>query len=351
MKAKRIAALVLAGVLCALALTGCGIDKDAAIATMKGKEVTMGIANFYCRYQQSCVEDYYKSMMGSSGDIWAQDVYGNGTTLEDSMKESVMEMLHEMYTLEAHMGDYNISLTDSEKSAITEAAKKFMDGNASDTLKEMGASQELVEEYLTLMTVRTKMVAAIEAEADTNVSDEEANKRGYSMVKIETTGTTDESGSQVEYTEEEKAELTEKADAMEEKLQTEDTKLEDVAKEYGYEVTTGSYASDDSALDEAVKKALDGLKEGETSGKVETEDAIYFLRLDAETDKEATEQNREAIINQRKSDLYQETLEGWQKDDNWKVDEDMLEKIQFKNSFTQQDPNASTQTEGAESTQ
>ena len=71
---------------------------------------------------------------------------------------------------------------------------------------------------------------------------------------------------------------------------------------------------------------------------------IYFVRVDKETDEEATEQNRQSIIDTRKSDHYNEVLSGWQEDDGWEVDDKKLAMISFKNSLTGQDPNASTET-------
>lgn len=38
----------------------------------------------------------------------------------------------------------------------------------------MGATEDIVEEYLTLVTIQARMHEAIIADADTNVSDEEA---------------------------------------------------------------------------------------------------------------------------------------------------------------------------------
>ena len=346
MRTKRLAAVLLAGTVLVSSLTGCAMNKNAAAATMKDQEVSLGLANFYCRLQQASYEDMYKSILGASSDgsIWSMDLYGNGTTMEDNMKDSVMEDLHAMYTLKAHMSDYKVELTDEEKTAIDQAAADFIKDNSKEALKEMGADQEIVTEFLTLYTIKTKMTEAIEAEADTNVSDEEANMRGYSMVTISTTSTTDEDGNAVEYTDDEKAELKTKAEKMQEDLKAEDATLESVAEANGYEVTTGTYAQDDSSLDEDVKTALDGLKEGETSSLVETDSAIYFVRVDKETDEEATEQNRQSIIDTRKSDHYNEVLSGWQEDDGWEVDDKKLAMISFKNSLTGQDPNASTET-------
>ena len=352
MKAKKVTAIILAGAICAAAFTGCGINTGATAASMKNQTVTMGMANFTCRYQQANVEDYYKSMMGakSSSELWSKDLYGNGTTMEDTMKDSVMEQLHEMYTLQAHMKDYDVSVTKDEKAAIKRAAQQFISDNSSEALKEMTADEDTVEELLTLYTIRSKMQKAIEAEADTNVTDEEANERGYTMMTISTTSHQDDSGNTVEYTDDEKKQLKETANKIEDAVKNGKT-LEDAAKDEDQQTTTGAYASDDSTLDTSVKKALDDLKEGETSDVIETDSALYIVRLDSETDKDATEKNRQNIIDKRKSDHYNEVLEGWQKKDGWKVNKKNVAKISFKNSLTQQDPNASTETQTSTETQ
>jgi foldase protein PrsA len=256
-----------------------------------------------------------------------------------------------MYTLQAHMSEYDVELTDEEKSAITEAATTFMESNDSAVLAEMGAEQELVEEVLTLYTIQNKMKAAIEAEADTDVTDEEANMRAYSMIEIDTDSYTDDDGETVDYSDDEIADLKSTAQAMSDAISADGATLETVAEENGYEVTDGTYADDDSTLDEEVKDALDALKEGETSGVVETDDALYIVRIDSDTDEEATESNRQTIIDTRKSDHYNEVLEGWQEDDGWKVKERQIAKISFRNSLTQTDPNASTETESTEATE
>ncbi len=353
MRVKRLAAVLMAGTLLVSSMTGCGMNKDAAVATMKDQEVSLGLANFYCKFQQASYEDMYKSILGASteGSIWEKDLSGSGTTMADNMKDSVMEELHAMYTLKAHMADYKVELTDEDNKAIDNAVEDFIAANSQEALKEMGADVETVTELLSLYTIQQKMTDAIGAEADTNVSDEEANMRGYSMVTISSTDSTDESGDETEDTDEEKAQLKSKAEKMQEDLLAEGATLESAAEANGYEVKTGTYAKDDSTLDDTVKAALDGLKEGETSSMIETESAYYFVRVDKETDEEATEQNRQSIISTRKNDHYNEVLSGWQENDDWKVDDKKLEQISFKNSLTGQDPNASTETEGVQSTQ
>ena len=329
MKIKKIAALVLAGALSVSMLSGCGINKNAVVATMEGREVTLGIANFLCRYQEAMVDDIYLSYYGE--DMWDED---SGTGMIGNLRDGIMDSLHEMYTLKDHMEDYGVEITEEEKKAIVEAATAFMEKNSKEAIKEMGATQELVEEALTLYTIQHKMYDAIIVDADTEVSDEDANMRAYTVVRIPIVGEYDENYQYTAYTDEQIEKVKANAAKMAEALK-ESSDLEAVAEEYGFEATTATYAKDDEKLDEDVKDALDKLKEGELSGQIDTEQAIYFLRLDKETDEEATENNRKSIIEERQSELYTETLEGWQEDDGWKVKEKQLSKIVFKNHFTQ----------------
>lgn len=351
MKFKRLTAILLAGVMTASVLTGCGINKNAAVATLGEQEISLGVVNFICRYQQAVTDDLYTQYFGE--DVWNQDLYGSGSTMQETVKTQVVEGVHEMYTLKAHMSDYNVEITDEDKSAIEEAAKSFMEKNSSEALDEMGADQDIVEEVLTLYTIKAKMTEAIKADADTEVSDEEANMRAYTMLDIKTDSYTDsETNSTVEYTDEEKAQLKDVADAVEAAVEDGDA-LEDVCEAYGYAdaVTTGTYAADNDTLDSNVKDALDSLKEGETSAVIETDTDLYIVRIDKDTDEDATESNRESIIKQRQDDLYDSVLEGWQESDGWTVDDKKLTKIDFKNRFTQTTESDTESTEAVESTE
>lgn len=349
MKIKKIAALLLAGVICASAFTGCAFNKNETVATLGDEKISFGIANFMCRYQQARLEDAYKSYFGD--EVWSKDLYGNGTTLEDSTKSQMMETLQELYTLQLHMDDYNISLSDDEKKDITDAAEAFMKDNSKDALEEMGAAQDIVEEMLTLYTIKNKMYDAMIADVDTNVTDEEANMRAYSMLKIATNGSYDSNYQYTEYTDEQKEQLTKEAQEIAGAI-SEPSDLEAVAEQYGFSVTTGTYDSDDDQLDSDVKTALDDLQEGEISGLITTDKALYIVRVDSDHDEEATEKNKETILQDRKDTLYKDTLADWEKKDKWKVKDKVLAKIDFSNSLTQKtDSTESTEQSGAAGTE
>lgn len=336
---KKITAIILTGAMCVSLMTGCGgINKNAVAASMDGADVSLELANFYCRFQQASMEDLYKVYFGDS--VWTQDLYGNGSSFQETLKDSVMEMLHELFTLKLHMSDYGVELTADEKASVKQAAEAFMNDNSKAAIKEMGASEEIVEEFLELYTVQKKMRDAIEANADIDVPDEEANMRGYTQIKIAIDSYTDEEGNSVNYTDDEAAELLAKAKLMVEELSEEGATLETVAQAHECETSAGTYATYefDAENEDDLLVALEGLKAGETSGLIETDNALYIARVDSDTDKEATEKNRESIIEQKKNDFYNETLESWQEDDEWYVDNKEMVKIQFENGLTVKAP-------------
>lgn len=329
MKAKKFAAVALAAVIGITSLTGC-MNKSATVASMKDQDVSLGVVNFMCRFQQAQSDESLKAYYQS--DVWQQDLMNSGSTMQETVKEQIVESVHEMYTLKAHMSDYNIEITKDDKKAIEKATKQFMKDNDKATLKEIGATEEIVEEVLTLYTIREKMHDAIVAEADTNITDEEANMRGYTMVMIGTSGSASEDGQFVAYTEEEVEAIKVKAAEMQKSLET-NKDLEAVAEEFGYSATKGTYGKNDTSLDEAVKTALDELAVGEISQMIEGTNGIYFVRIDTDCDEEATEKNKETILNKRQDALYTEKLAAWQENDDWKVNEKVLAKIVFKNNF------------------
>ncbi len=341
---RKLAALVLAGVLCVSAFAGCGINPEETAATLGEQEVSLGLVNFMCKYQKAAMDDLYVAYFGT--EVWDTDMTGSGSTLQENLVDSVVSSLHDLYTLKAHMGDYEVKLSDEDEKKIKDAAEAFMTSNSAEAIEEFGATEELVTEMLTLYTIQQYMYEAIIADTDREVDDEDANMRGYSYIAIDLEGKTVD-GEYTEYTEEQVDELKENVNKMAEAL-TGGSKLEDVAKEYDFEVETGAYSTkeDDETIDEELLKAMKDLEEGETSALIEgDDDMLYFARIDADTDEDATEEKREEIIAEREAELYDDVMTGWQEEDGWTVNEDVIAKIDFHHIFTQDDGSTETESE------
>ncbi len=331
MRLKRLAALVLAGVLSMTAFVGCGANPDETAATLGDQKVSAGVVNFVCKYQKATIDDTYSGYFGE--DFWDQDMYGYGTTMEEDMKASVMDALHDLYTLKAHMADYKVEITAEDEAAIKEAAQAFLAANSEEAIKEFGATEEIVTEVLTLYTIQAKMYDAIILETDRNVTDEEANMRGITLVQMGIEGDYDEKGSYVKYTEEQIKSIKVVAEKI--VVEANSVGLETAAKTNSYTAEDTAYNKADSTMDKTLLEALNALKVGETSKVIETKTALYIARIDEDVDAKATEENREAIIVERENALFEGKLTEWQKEDGWKVNDSVVEKIDFHNLLTQ----------------
>ena len=322
---KKILILAMAGMLAATSLTGCGSFKDDDVVAVVGdKEITADIANFYARYTQAQYETYYAGYLGE--DMWNSEAT-EGQTYEESVKDSVLKQLETMILLEEHMGDYEVSLSDKEKNAIESTAKEFDEANALEDKEKISGSLKTVKRVMTLMAIQQKMTEAIQAGADTEVSDEEAAQKSMQYVLFPYT-TKDEEGKSVDLSDEEKAEVKSKAENFAEAAKT----AEDFgafATEQGVEASTITFDKDSSTPSADLIAAADKLGEGEVTEMIEAENGCYVGKVTSLFDREATDTKKQSIVNDRKTDLYTKTCEKWLKKADIKVNKSVWKKVDF----------------------
>ena len=339
MTLKKLTGVLLAGIMLGtVALGGCGtINQNAVAATLnEDTQIPMGYANFVARYEQSTYDSFFISYYGEG--YWTNESYADsdGKSMEDSTKENIMESIELEYLLESHMADYGVEITDEEQAAITEAAEKFMSDNSKEAVKEMGATQEYVEKMLYYRTVSEKMSEAIKAEADTNVSDEEAAQRTFSYMEIDLKNYTDEDGNTQEYTEEEQEDIKQTAKTA---AAAAAENFDTASETYSYDIKTYSYGSDEKSEEEggfcdAVITAANEMKEGDVSGLIEGTDCYYIIRLDSEFDREATDTKKQSIITDRQNEHYMEVTDGYVEEAKFEINEKEWKKVKFDNIFT-----------------
>lgn len=329
MKMKKLTAFVLAGAMAlSVALTGCGnaIDPNAVGATLNGEEISLGFMNFMAKYQQAMTDMQYVPMFGP--DMWTLEI-SEGKTMEDSTKDGVAESIETIYLLEDHMADYGVEITEDELASMDAAAKKFMSDNSGKAIKQLGAKEEYVKEMLRLLTIQNKMHAAIFDASKAEVTEEEAAQRTFSYVSA-SIKTKDADNKTVDMTEEQKEELEKE---LEEFAKAAKDDFKKAAEDKDYKVSEHSYGKDDKSMDEAVIEAADAMKEGEISQVIKGENAYYVIRLDSEYNKEKTEEKKEQLLNQKKSDEYNEICEGYREEAEFEVNEAEWAKVKFDRLF------------------
>ena len=360
---KKAAALVLAGVMSAGILAGCGststkLDGSETLLTVNDESVDVGVGSFYAKFQQAQMYTYWGSYFGQNGMFDTVTDDESGKSYGEQLKDSVISDLTKMILLSQHASEYNVALTDEQKTAISEAAQAYIDANDQETLDKIGATKEDVERLMTLQTIQSLMMDPIVADVDTDIPDDEVQQSSVTYVQVEVKqdeenadaaedAEASEDAENADAAEEDAAaEDAENADAAEEEaepaasadavdaakadaqaildkvLAAEDPATADVsalAKEVNedYSASTGSFTvSDhtDTTLDAAVVEAVADLKDGEVVKEPVISDdgqSFYVVRMDKVFDEDATESERKSRIIDAKQDKYDEVTDGW----------------------------------------
>lgn len=322
---KRAVILLLVGVLAAGSLTGCGgLEDSDVVTTVNDTDITADVANFLARYTQAQYETYYAGYMGD--DMWSGESE-EGKTYEDTVKDSILESLENMYLMEEHMDEYDISLSDEEKNSIKEAASQFDSENGLAEKEKVSGNTDTVERVLELLTIQKKVQDAVEAGADTEVSDEEAAQKSMQYVTFSFT-TTDEEGNSVDLTDEEKEQLKATAESFAAGAAGA-ADFAAYATEQGQTSQDATFDAESATLPTQLVEAADALGEGETTGVVEGDNGYYVARVTSLLDREATDAKKQEIVSERQQELMDETIAGWREDADIEVHERVWDKIEF----------------------
>ncbi len=322
---KRALIWIMAGVLAALPLTGCtSFEGSEVVVKMGDKEITADLANFYARYTQAQYETFYGAYFGDN--MWGSEA-AEGESYEESVKNTLLEDLQTMILLEEHMGDYEIALTDGEKAVITKAAKEFDEDNSLENKEKISGDVKTVERMLTLLAIQQKVKTAIEAGADTEVTDEEAAQKSMQYVLFPYK-TTDEDGKSKELTADEKAAVKEKAEVLAQSLK-DGGDISTLAAAETLDVQTATFDKESAVPDADLVKAADQLQLNESTDVIETDAGCYVGRVTSLLDPQATENKKQVIVNDRKTKLFTDTCEKWKEGMDIKVNKKVWKKIDF----------------------
>lgn len=326
---KKVVALLLVALMTMSLFVGCAKDKNETldpkevVMVVGETEVTMNMANFFVRYNQSLMESVYQSYIGE--DVWMMEVE-KGVTYEDNLKDSLLEELQKMYIVTNHVADYKVELTEEEVKAIETAADSFIAENKDEAVQaKVSADKDTVIAYLKLYTLNEKMGKAMRADVDTTVTDEQAAQKRMRYFEISKSETLDD-GSTMEMSDKEIKDAKKEAKEFL-KGAKENGSMEAYATEKEKDTKTLAFAADSTALDAEVIKAADKLKENEFSEVIETENGIYVVQLESEFDAEATESNKATVLTKRQEARYEELVEKWTKDTKVTVHEEVWDKI------------------------
>lgn len=332
-KCRRWATVGLAVLMGVTVFTGCGkekenksgLDPEAVVMTIGNDEITMQEAYFLAKWQQA---EY--STMGTTyfGEDWYdQDMFGEGQTFQQSIKEQVLTQLERMYVMKAHMDEYGVSLTDEEKDSIQEVTDNFIKGNDDDALDAMMADEELVKRVMTNYVCYNKMYNALVQDVDTSVSDEEARQKTYSYIYQSFT-TTDDDGNTKDMTAAEQQNYYSKFEQIAAAAK-ESGDFDQTATDAGYSTASHSFGITDDDSFSDINSIADKMAVNDVSDVIVVDGGLFLIKMDSVNDEEATENARQNIANTKLNNAFEEKYEAMKGDIEREVDEDLWAKVTF----------------------
>ena len=325
---KKIVSLAMAAAMMAVSVTGCSgnsnLTGEEIVAEFGDTQINAGVAEFFARYQQAQYETYYMSYYGE--DMWSMSVDGT-TTYEENVKSGVLESLELMYVLESHMDDYKVEFTAEDEAAVKEAAQAFVEANDAKALESIFGTEENVAELLKLYTIQQRMYTAMIADADTEVSDDEAAQKSMDYVFFSFHVT--EEDEDRDLTDEEKSALKETADEFQRATANGEKTFAEAAEAAGVEVSTMTFDAESVAPNSDLIAQADALGEGQVTNIVETDEGYYVAQVTSLFDREATDAEKTSIISERQQTLYSDLCEQWIEEAEIKEYDDVWAKVDF----------------------
>ena len=285
---------------------------STVVATYGDENIYLDEANFYARLQQYYSEAIYSSYYGE--DFWSMDV--SGKTLEASTKENVMAAILQTRVLIEHAGEYNVSLTEEDKEKVKKTAAEFFSENEKSLKEAVNLTEERLYEILEKNALAMKVWAAVVADVDTNVPEEEARQVTVKYILIK------DKEDDVDY-----AKNT--ADSLVERMNSGESIDDIAAADDSFTVNTASYTRNDPNATGLAAVAAPMATDENKTGYIEGTGA-YAIHCVTDFDKDKTEQKKESVIEARKDDLFEKAYAGW-KDSikEFKVVDEVWDQIVF----------------------
>lgn len=271
---------------------------ESEVFRINGSVCTLPVAKIYLTNLQNQYESVYDSNM------WNEEC-GN-ITIEEYVKKTVISELAQIKSMSLFAKENKIELTEDEKNLINKAAKEYYVGLNSQEISMMGITQTDVADAYSEYLLASKVYSSLTTETDTEVSDDEARVVTIQQIVMNKFHM-DEAGNKIVATDAEKQEAYSKAQTVYEKAQNNEdftTLAENYSDNESSDLSLGR-----GKIEQEVENVVFNMENDELSGIIETEDGYYIIKCINSYDMEATDANKEVIIEQRKTKAFDEAYE------------------------------------------
>ncbi len=350
-KRNRAAAGLMAVLLCIAAFTGCGdtaqpLESGVTVMTVNGKEIS---AREYAAYMINVkwgMEEQFEDQGLSLGD-WEDPE--NGPQLLKILHDNTRDSVAQNHVIAGQFEKEGLTLTDELLDLVEQAKQEAVTESGGEeafqaALKEQGLTEELYEASLRTGAYANGLEEHYFGKGGVLIPSAEELTRFYNETFIQAKhiliSSQDEEGNPLEGDELAKQEAL--AKEVLQKVQ-DGGDFDELSKEYTADPTQplffpeGYIFREGEMVDPFYQGAL-ALKENETSGLVKSEFGWHIIRrmpLDPEQQETYAPSTGRNVIT---GEDFESLLEGWMKEAEVVVKEDLVKKITFENMYQTVDP-------------
>lgn len=308
---KRVTAALLIVLL--LLLSGCMDSmKGSRVVLTTGfeKNEVFRIEDMSCTLPEAMVylintKNRYESVYGR--EIW--DVSLDGVTLEENVKEIVLAQLAQQKTMNLLARQNGVTLSEEEEARASQAADTYFQSLSEEEKDTMQITLKDVEELYREYALARKVYQYIIKDINPEISDDEARTITVQYIYFRTC-VLDGTGKKIEYSEEEKQEILQKAEEVRSLLKNEEADFEELILKYS-DSEEGTCSFGKGEKDPAFEEAAFNLETGEISNIVETADGYYLIRCMSTFNRAETDANKIKIVEKRREEVFGQEYEAF----------------------------------------
>lgn len=329
---RRIAMAILA----ALLVTGC--QRSGETTGEAAEEPTVVLTSGFARNEVFKIEsmsgtlpeimvylvnmqEQYESVYGK--EIWQRDL--NGTTLAESVKDTVLANLAQVKAMNLLAQKHNVTLDEMEKQFAKEAAKEYYESLNETEIAVMQVDEELLAQMYEEYALANKVYEYIIKDINPEISDDEARTITVDYILIKTY-TTDGTGAKIEYSEEDKQEARDLAEDILRQAKEEGSDFKELVLKYS-EGDKGTYSFGKGETEEGFEQAAFNLATGEISNLVETPSGFYIIKCLSTFDKDQTSANKVKIVEEKREEVFVEEYDAFAQGLTRDINEKLWESI------------------------
>lgn len=243
-------------------------------------------------------ENQYSEVFGSG--IWDRAV-GNDT-LEGKYKETILARIAQIKSMTLLAQQYNLALDEEEEKKVAAAARDYYSNLSEADINTMGCDMECIQGLYHDFALANKLYDYITVDVNPEISDDEARTITVRGILVKTYSV-DENGIRHDFNEDEKLAAYQRILVAKKLLEEEGTEFDLVAAEYN-EDTQNTYSFGRGVMPEVYEQTAFSLAADEVSDVIETEYGYHIIKCVTTFDKDETEANKAAIVEQRKQEAF-----------------------------------------------